>query len=374
MRRLSALLIVAATACSSGPADSVPSLTTPSKTTTTTTTTIQIQSGPFPLAELVAEQVETGDTDCPEDSEVTHEACLLFQGALYARGGDLTDLESIRTAPGDADFQNQYAIALARTVPILSSTDNYGFQTAVLGDEFEAPGSDAEVCLQVRHGICGNQSAVALALFEEAGMLAQPAAFYYLDPVTRRRNAHVAVEVYIDGAWRYVDTTYGTYWPTEDGLATLDEILVMDDPRSSAVQMKALLPKLDLTVVNHPAFEYLEVEADVIRGRIGTIHLDDPTEDFANIPGHVGDNQADGRSASGMTFEIAVPSDGVLVVETVAAGGSDNASLCLDDVCLPIEMAPATFEFPASGPRALLRVRTTEDTAYVVLKSLSWRS
>ena len=56
-------------------------------------------------------------------------------------------------------------------MPVLASTLNQLFPM-LFKDGFENPASDAERCLQLRYGLCGNHAALAQGLLEEAGMVA----------------------------------------------------------------------------------------------------------------------------------------------------------------------------------------------------------
>lgn len=363
MRRLLALLAVLAVGCAS--AQEQATTTTPADPITTT--------APVPLVDLVAQQVEGGDTACPaEGPKIAYEACLLFQGAMYLYGGEIS-AATVMSAAKDPRFQNLYAIAVVRATPILSSSNNYGFHSRILGDSFEKPGSDPEVCLQVRYGICGNQSSVALGLLEQAGIPSRRVEFYYQDPLTGDRNSHVTVEAWIGGAWRYLDTTYGSYWP-EDGnartVASLDDVLAMDRVRETVFRNDLLAFTYDLSAVNHPAFEYLEVDADILRGGIGVLHLDmsrGESESFQNIPNYVGDNRSDAKTAGiEMLVKVADPTIYVDVRASVGVG-----SLCADEVCIPLEGGSQVMAFQTDRDEVRLWVESAEDVTYAVLSSLS---
>lgn len=186
------------------------------------------------LPELIANQIESGHLACPHDDPLTREACLLFQGALgtwqrvnmpdvcpdvvadaisppelsAAAGRRITKHDVLRANQAPC-FGFLYAIGIANLTPVLVSTSNRTFQMAP-GHSFVEPGSNTNLCVLARHGICGNHAAVGLALFDRAGIAARPLEFYY--SANQQRLSHIIVEAKIGGDWRPIDTTYGAYW------------------------------------------------------------------------------------------------------------------------------------------------------------------
>lgn len=135
------------------------------------------------LPELVARQIESGDLTCPQAGSLKHEACLLYQGALGIwRNTNFEDrcpstfrIENrseaqIRTLPSprklepeDARravnatcFRTIYSILVANTTPILSSTALRVFHL-IAARPYQEPGSDAALCIEVRHGTAGTK-------------------------------------------------------------------------------------------------------------------------------------------------------------------------------------------------------------------------
>lgn len=101
-----------------------------------------------------------------------------------------------RRAVGSPRFGYLYAVSVANTIPILSSTANRVFRL-IVDDNFVKPASDPEACLAVRRGICGNQTAVRLGLFGRAGFTARAVEFFYT--IDGQRLSHIVPEVRIDG-------------------------------------------------------------------------------------------------------------------------------------------------------------------------------
>lgn len=330
------------------------------------------------LAVAIAEQISSGNTECPESQGIQFEACLIFQGALYAWLGSALTPQDALAAPSSDEFRTLYAVAVANATPVLSSTTSYGFQREVLAEVFVKPGSDADVCLSVRYGICGNQSAIGKALFDAAEIPARFVSFYFPNSVTGLRNSHVAVEVEIGGVFRFIDTTYGAYWPIEgglrQGLLTVDEIRNLPDPGGLAVWNEALLPWTALD--DYAPFDHLTEEADILHAGVGTISLEfstgTGTEDLMHLPSYVGDNQPDGRVA-GVDFAIdAVPSDYSIRVDIRASRYGDSInSLCINSQCLPFPSDAGLLEFVVTDPQRLY-VQSDDDVSYVVINSLQW--
>lgn len=357
------------------------------------------------LAELVAGQIRTMDMQCPSTDALSFEACLLYQGALgiwntmgrphdcpptlsglkplvpdaNASDGWLRPDDALR-APTSPCFAYLYAIQVANATPVLVSTSARVFQM-VSGIRSVEPGSDAIACLQARQGICGNQAAVGLSLFEKAGFKARPLEFYY----ERRgvRLSHIIPEVLVGARWHPIDTTYGAYWMRHApgkpfALSTLEEIL--EKPTSvKLVHNRALLPYGLYAAISHPEpFGYLTRSADIVRGGVGTVQLAlrgrKGVETFADKPNFLGDNVADGLNAGGINYALDMePGVYALTVNVTALAVSGNQSiqLCVDDVCQTVASGEQKLEFEVKRPKNVY-VRSDTDVAYAVLASIEW--
>jgi hypothetical protein len=364
-----------------------------------------IQSGSS-LAELVVGQIRVGDLTCPVDDAITTEACLLFQGALgtWNAVGRLDDCpptvsgsgrpvpnpsvamqglsaEDVMRAPTSRCFAYLYAIQVANAVPVLVSTANRTFRVAS-ETPMREPGADASLCLQARHGICGNQTAVGLALFDKAGFRARPLEFYYERKGVRLN--HIIPEVWIGGKWHPVDTTYGAYWiriasgkPFE--LGTLEEIQARP-ARARLFYNQALLPYGLYKAISRPVlFDYLTSNADIIRGGNGSVRLTlqakNGIEKFTDKPNFLGDNVADGANARGLSFSLSSePGRYELAVQVTALAvtGNQPVQLCVDDVCKALAAGDQRLEFEVAQPKSVY-VKSEIDVAYAVLASIEWK-
>lgn len=362
------------------------------------------------LPELVAEQLRQGDLNCPRQSPLTYEACLLYQGALGAwhsfglanecpttmrdedeASGDrrLTAAPQLtpddaRRAPKSACFGYIYAIAVANATPILSSTALRSFFLKV-SPAFLEPGSNAEQCIVVRHGICGNQTAVALALFEMAEIEARSVEFYF--ELGNQRSSHIIPEVKISESWRLIDTTYGAYWIDRRSsgsifaLAKTDDVIRVDEIKRHPIFNEALAPHgIYSSVIGFRPFQYLDNDADIIRGSVGSVSVDlagdSGIENFQDKPNYIGDNVPN-RPFSGIEIDLrtgdaVTPIEITIRVAASAVSGGKDVFICLDAQCRRFESNISEFKFTKTNPDRLY-LKTENDVAYAIIKSISWK-
>jgi hypothetical protein len=289
--------------------------------------------------------------------------------------------EDVVRAPTVSCFSYIYAAQVANLVPTLISTATRTF--FMLNGPFAEPGSNPELCIEIRHGICGNQAAVGVALFKKAGFRARPIEFYYQNGAGQRLN-HIMVEVLIDGAWRPVDTTYGAYWVDDTpnapfALRTLEQILDRADARTKVIRNRSLVPYgLYEEITRVDFFDYLTLDADILRGGEGEIRLplreNEGTEAFNDIPNFVGDNVED-EDSKGISYRLQGHS-GIYYVTVNVAGsaevGNEVMYLCLDASCQEFSTDRRKYEFEVTSPKRLY-LKSNADLAYVVLKSLEWK-
>lgn len=349
---------------------------------------------PATAVEIVVSGLEDSENYCTEElveSRVQYEACLLLQGSLgfYVRkcggleGCDKAELGSLlddgdyrglyQAAKRDPEFQGHLSLAIANTVPILSSTLlRYYFLSFEPG--FEKPGTDPEVCLMVRHGVCGNHVAVAQALAEQVGLEARDIDFY----VTKNgdRQSHTMLEVLIAGKWRLYGTTYTAFWPAEPGSAIS---LPLESVRAGATRQQntALLQHL-----SDP--EYLDFLSDdsefdvfsIVQGEEGVVHhLLEDVEDFSHRPSYVGWSTPRNSSQShGIQHSFKVPDDWseieIFVNRTV---GTDLQICASSTQCKnPQESSKLTFaRSEGLATEVTITLNSSDDIAYVTLDKVS---
>jgi hypothetical protein len=358
------------------------------------------------LPEIIASQLESGDFSCPEDDLLTYEACLAFQGTLgiWQRAGltkhcpDIMGPIQSNHLPPDSQaekvvitpqavldatkspcFGYLYAINVVNTVPILIRTANRVFQLEAVKN-FQEPGSDANLCLSARFGSCGNHTATALGFFEKAGFKARPVEFYYEYEGTRL--SHIIPEVWIDGDWRMVDSTFGAYWidrrpGIQFKLRSTEDIL--SRRLKTEFYNAALLPYGFYSVVSQTNdFSYISEKADVIRGGSGQITLNlkgkQGSENFMHKPNFIGDNIPDSQSG-GIQFRLVSKNAKYRLTVNVSAAAISNgakAFICIDELCEKYSDDKREYNFNVKDPSKLY-LKTDTDVAYAVLKSLDWK-
>jgi hypothetical protein len=355
---------------------------------------------PRAMVEIIADQIATANSSCPEEDLLTYETCILFQGALgtWQRLG-LPDScpsiintlslpkrdetikitrEDVRRAIETPCFGHLYAINVANTTPILVSTANRSFQMAAVPN-FSEPGSDPGLCLAARYGICGNHAAVAIGFFEKAGFKARPVEFYY--DHDGNRFSHIIVEAWIDNHWRLIDSTYGAYWTVQKSSSSFE--LMSTDGILTGKERKiffndALMTFYFFITGRGDLFSYLTVRADIIRGGSGeitvTLKEQEGRENFLHRPNFVGDNISD-RQSGGIQFRL-VSSDAtyrlIVNVSSAAISNGANAFICIDESCEKYSDDKREYSFVVKGPSRLY-LKTDTDVAYAVLKSIDWK-
>lgn len=365
----------------------------------------------FSIPQLVAKQLKSGDLNCPNLDPLTYEACLLYQGALgiwcamgfpetcpdvvddsyeapfpkegpAKEGRELLPADVLR-APTVPCFSYLYAIQVANAVPVLVSAPNRGFRK-VSGKPFSEPGSDPDSCIAARYGICGNQAALGVALFEVAGFKSRPVEFYYYN---NGRRSHIIPEVMIDGDWRPIDTTYGAYWASNVPgkpftLQTLDDILhkgaAWARQNTKLIHNSALLPYgISSSTSRYNFFSYLNPGASILRGGKGEISLalidKKGVENFKHRPNYIGDNKPDGESA-GVTYKLdATPGKYSIVINISgsAFGEEGPVAICIDKNCTKFSREKKTYRFAVTNPSHLY-LKSGIDVSYIVMASIEW--
>ena len=284
--------------------------------------------------------------------------------------------EDVFQASSSDCFGMFYAVQVASTVPIIL---NYGVTSFLkkVDDYNPLDISDPELALKAGHGLCGNQTTLAIALFESAGFQARPIEFYY-DGADGKPRSHVIPEVRLGNRWYPIDTTSGIYWLSDDpdywSLAETQEVLDGDGQRVT----NAALPYA-YQVQFSPDADYMNADYGILRGASGTINLQlsSPSgeERLINMPNFVGDNQPDAENR-GVIFRIINTTDRTLAltVNTSGSGFSSQnvrSSLCLENEChsLNPNQNEYVFQLDKIGN---LRVETEADVAYVVMDSIRW--
>jgi hypothetical protein len=348
-----------------------------------------------PVENAILEHLQRNDEniDQSETSLVLKETILAFQASLglwrhiTKEQDPRSDLDVERALKCDV-FKQMFAVSVANRIPILVNAANEVFKIT-LGDRYVSPGNNENAYLQTRRGICGHQAAVALKMFELAGIEARPVEFYYL--FNGQRLSHIVPEVFIGSEWRLIDTTYGAFWRKTRSalwskakkrsffeLASTDDVLAGRD--AELVWNQALFPYsvLPVSLTNPDPFNYLSCGPDVLRGNAGSITIsllsDHGSIQFRDLPNFIGDNRQDEQKKE-VNYRLVVrPDQNVrITLHTLGAAFSadKDASIRIGDSVVPYSPRQKVYQFDVVNP-ARMSIDTEMDVAYVVLDRLEW--
>ena len=144
---------------------------------------------------------------------------------------------------------------------------------------------DAETCLSLHLGQCGNQMDAFDKILRRCRVATKrrSAEFYLHDEKNDNNGSHVVAEVYYKGGWHLFDITAGTVFlrrgaKSQDDLLSAEEIRALikgGQPwRDLAIANNASVARRQLAWDNTDANAYLDwPDADLVLGRTGTIHL-----------------------------------------------------------------------------------------------------
>lgn len=343
--------------------------------------------------ELVLSGLQESKNYCTETeagSRVVYESCLLLQGSLgwWVRGcvpnshcnsAQITslieskDYESLLDlAFADGEFHGLLALAITNNVPILSNTLNYYFYLSFEPD-FIKPGIDPELCLMVRHGICGNQVAVATAIAQQVGITARDIDFYWSEG--EKRQSHTMMEVEIDGNYVLYDVTFGGFWPNAPDSAISRTLEAITSSGAAPVMNQSLFPQAYLDPHYH---QFLSANPSVIRGGVGIVHHDyaDSSERFNQRPNYVGWNSPRAHpEASGIQHSFEIPANAsTLSVHSDTVIGK-KVKICLSSAgCVAVSSGEILFFdlAPYEGRRVQISVESPDPTAYVTLSEVAF--
>lgn len=361
------------------------------------------------VSDIVARNLATGSLDCPRSVDMlTYETCLLYSGALgmWQRLGfpddcpdglSLDRLDNTITiqrralkpedplkAKKSACFAYLFAIQVANALPILVSTSYRIFKLAS-HQEYSEPGSDPELCLAGRFGSCGNHTSVALAMFELGGYSARSVQFFYED--NGIRLTHVVPEVFIDGAWRLVDPTYGAYWIYRESDKPFS-IVKTNDLLAFGNNNRTFLLHSNSALIVHPiyrfisntkAFGHLNPNASILRGGTGEVLISligkSGVENLNGKPNYLGDNRRDGDS---LGVEYAIESTheifelNIQIEAAAFPSEGPEPELCVDSECQLYSRGVQSYSFFVRNPKKIY-IKTNHEVAYLVVSAIKWR-
>lgn len=93
--------------------------------------------------------------------------------------------------------------------------------------------------LEMGAGLCGHQTQVFASLVRSLGLETRQVGFAFTTDAGD--ETHAAVEVVVNGSWRFIDITWGSYWLDADGeLLSLDEVLALEYRDAARVSNRPL--------------------------------------------------------------------------------------------------------------------------------------
>ena len=305
---------------------------------------------------------------------------FFYSNDLVITGNTVWEFDTSKRYLDNDCFRSLYTLRVIGIVPYLVDAANQNFLVNK-DPTYKRSGSDAEVCLIQREGICGSHTAVAMKLFELVDIPARTVEFYF-SYGGKRRN-HIGVEVFLDGDFRYVDPTYSAYWVPRDKavleFATTSEVL--SGHYVSFRYNRLIYPYgYDDLFSREGFFSFINEGMSVVRGGKGEILLsqnDSKTniDNLNSVKNYVGDNLKDGNLRP-VSFKL-VPNDNLSSIKvTVRFGaivlGSEKleTSVCVGDECFPLRENHA-FQFDVQGP-SVLRLIGDVDGVYGIIEYIGW--
>jgi hypothetical protein len=255
------------------------------------------------------------------------------------------------------------ALCLMNWVQTNVNTAQYGY---LLREHGELPTSWQEA-ISMEAGICGDHTAVFVALAQELGLTVRTIQIYWDSP-SAGPSSHSAVEVFYNGKWRFFDVSFGTIFRALAGpgkSVPVDEILSLREIQDlPAQQLQKMTNEANAVYVsnlrmNFDPLEYVALADIVLLGNNGTIPLTASSETnqvfcpgcVPEVFGHIPDYPGGPIGISQLALVDAGPATLVtLVVKASGGSGTVVVQRGIETVELPLETCgPAVLEFSLSA-------------------------
>lgn len=324
---------------------------------------------PAAFVEFLKKRIDNKNFDCSDLGHLDRHVCLIFQTSM----GIEPDIASAR-------FKTYFAVETMNIVSNLVSSARYSLIKRLQGDQFQRPGSDAEQCLDVGYGICGNHAATATAILERVGITTRAVQFFY--GTQSKRASHIAIEANIDG-WRYFDTTWGAFWfhDVEDPIASIISVEEIMKPRKHFAAYNKAQSWSIKSNYSQNIFEYIELNPSIVYGYDnGTVSIINPSPklgelDLSHIPGFIGDNIDDGKF-EGVSFKFR-PVDGeatfLLNARAIAGCASNDNKICINSQCELIKNDQKHYEITFKDASHIFIDSGQDNLCYFVFDNISIR-
>lgn len=240
---------------------------------------------------------EREDVFCHLENPIENIACLAHDAAM----GEKSILG------GEAQTKAAMAIELANIIQNTASSARNSLYNHVNKPNIST--HESELCLTNYYGICGNHQ----DLFKMAALFldikTRIVSIYYLDK-NNHRHSHATSEFLLDGKWRFIDTTWNSFWLANpeniSSILSFKEI-IEQKKRRPTYSNHSNLWLYSSTLYGLDVFDYLDAKQYYLiqKGGKGTLklHLDYPIEDFNNIPNYIGSDGPDNE----LTLYITLP-------------------------------------------------------------------
>lgn len=321
-------------------------------------------------------QRQAGEINFAQDPYCIHQsdaidrvACMSEHGARGIRLALSDQILSV-SASDVAVFKALEAMNLIRSVAGSARHAYLSYSTP----GFRSPPMDEqETSLRLGFGICGNHQSLFLETMRRLGLRARAVDFYYMSADKVPSN-HAAVEILIDGRWRYIDVTWGSYWLAEEGLPsslmTLEDVLAGRGVRQTGTGAWILSnqhPKIKAS--GGGPFAYLVAEdVQVLRDKGGVLRVsaENGGIEFAGIPNYVG--QPPGTDPLSMQIVGEFAESAVLIEVQSVGGDCKDSSLRLGKRLLPLRAGTLNSML---APDDVLGIEGSDESCYVVLSRIS---
>lgn len=307
------------------------------------------------------EKLKKNDFSCSGFSPLQTQACLLYVAAK-----------------GDMAGQNPeayYAIEAMNAVPQIASSARYSIELYSLKEKFKIPDNNGEAIAESNVGICGHHATLFLEFMRLMEIPARPVQFYY--SANGVRYSHIAAEAFIDGQWRYFDTTWAAFFLKDKNdpfsFASIEELLkgVPVTRFANAAQGWAY----QAHALGVDVFDYLTSTPSVVYGydsgtiKISNITPDTQKIDLSNLPNVIGDNNSDGPF-EGIRYSFGpLPGTYAINVKVKASACNDEtATFCVDNSCQSIR---TDISFDSVKNPGSVYVKSTQNVCYIVLDSIA---
>lgn len=332
---------------------------------------------PERFVQAMTTKIAAHDFDCSEFTPLQTHACKIYQSALAVAGS--TDSEA---------FKAYYAIEAMNAVPHIASSARYSLMKTLMRDEFNSPGRTANDIARAGYGICGEHGILFTGLLDQAGIKNRMIQLFYTK--NGQRNIHVAAEVFINGQWRFFDSTWSAFFlknPAEPlSFASIAELL-------SGIKVKPVKNHAQTWGYQYSRsldpYEYLTANPSVIYGTdSGVIHLSDvsPSDravQLNSIPKFIGDKLDDGPYEGVSLAFNPLPGDYQFSIDVrkMACDKLDTAKICISQTCVPLraaqridkkDKAHKVLKFQVHNPDSIYISAPVANRCFIALESIKF--